>query len=86
MCFEGFYGNGNKQNNWDGRGGAKGCQDIDECATINNCDLNGQNCINTFVLTCARLFLIPGTVFQISFTIGLTVWTEKYSAAHNPYE
>ena len=48
MCFEGFYGNGNKQNNWDGRGGAKGCQDIDECATINNCDLNGQNCINTF--------------------------------------
>ena len=25
-----------------------GCQDIDECATINNCDLNGQNCINTF--------------------------------------
>ena len=24
MCFEGFYGNGNKQDNWDGRGGAKG--------------------------------------------------------------
>ena len=43
ICHEGFHGNGG------GMGpGAPGCNDIDECATINECNSLGSTCINTF--------------------------------------